>query len=83
MTPEVPDNRATRMANAVHDGRPVEPDDVRQGRSGRRILTILLVSAAAAAALLFAVFAFNSSKLAATDGNARTDAEGAALFDQP
>jgi len=83
MTPEVPTNRASRMADAVNNGRPVEPDDVRQGRSGRRILMILLVSSAAAAALLFAVFAFNSPDLAATDGNARTDAEGAARFDQP
>ena len=45
-----------RVADAVHEGRPVEAQDARQGRSGQRILLLLIVSAGAAALLLLGLW---------------------------
>lgn len=42
----------SHSADAVHDHHAVEAQYVRQGRSGRRTLVILLLSAGAAAVLL-------------------------------
>lgn len=69
-----------RSADAVHEGRPVEAQYVRQGRGGVRIVLLLVVSAVLAAAGLFAVWALWSGGLAST--GARGDqAVGARAFE--
>ncbi|RZJ44299.1 MAG: hypothetical protein EON86_03595 [Brevundimonas sp.] len=45
-----------KVADAVHEGRPIEAQYVRQGRSGVRILLLLVVSAGAAAVLLLGLW---------------------------
>lgn len=61
---------------------PIHPDheeikvqDVRQGRSGRRILMILIVSAGAAAILLLGLFALNGPALDASNAGESGAAE--------
>jgi hypothetical protein len=50
----------SHSADAVHDHHAVEAQYVRQGRGGRRILVILLLSAGAAAVLLIGMWAVSN-----------------------
>lgn len=74
MTHESPHDHS---ADAVHEGRPVEAQYVRQGRGGKRILMVLL-GALAMVAIAFAVIWFASagrfSQTNANDGDQAVDA---------
>lgn len=50
------DDPHSHAADAVHEGRPVEAQYVRQGRPGVRILWLLIISAGAAAILLIGMW---------------------------
>lgn len=63
------DNPHDRAADAVHDGRPVEAQYVRQGRAGVRILTLLIVSAGAAAVLLLGMWFLSQGGFSNTNAN--------------
>lgn len=58
----------SHSADAVNTHHAVEAQYVRQGRSGRRILMILLLSAGAAAVLLIGMWAVSNSGFARQDG---------------
>jgi len=64
-------------ADAVHEGRPVEAQYVRQGRGGKRIMMVLF-GALALVVIAFAVIYFASasrlSQTNANDGDQRVDA---------
>ncbi|SFS36878.1 hypothetical protein [Brevundimonas viscosa] len=74
MTHESPHDHS---ADAVHEGRPVEAQYVRQGRGGKRILMVLLVGIALVT-IAFAVIWFASagrlSQTNANDGDQPIDA---------
>jgi len=59
------DDPHSKVADAVHEGRPAEAQYVRQGRSGRRILLLLVVSAGAAAVLLLGIWLIANGGFAA------------------
>ncbi|RZJ29508.1 MAG: hypothetical protein EON85_06800 [Brevundimonas sp.] len=69
-----------RVADAVHEGRPVEAQYVRQGRSGVRILLLLVVSAAAAAVLLLGLWAVTNGRFAALEPSSAEKAAEAQAF---
>ena len=78
----------SHSADAVHDHHAVEAQYVRQGRSGRRTLVILLLSAGAAAVLLIGMWAVSNTGFQRQDGaaapapvTAATEAPDAALAD--
>lgn len=75
-----PDNPHDRAADAVHQGRPVEAQYVRQGRGGVRILTLLIVSAGAAAVLLLGLWFVSQGGFAATNANKGDQAVDVAAF---
>lgn len=79
MTHDSPHDRA---ADAVHEGRPVEAQYVRQGRGGVRILTLLIVSAGAAAVLLLGIWFVSHGGFAATNANDGDQAVDAAAFSE-
>ena len=56
-----------KSADAVHEGRPVEAQYVRGGRSGTRILMLLLVSTAAVAILLLGMWLVSHGGFAQTN----------------
>ncbi|QQQ19866.1 hypothetical protein JIP62_07210 [Brevundimonas vitis] len=67
----------SKVADAVHEGRPAEAQYVRQGRSGRRILLLLVVSAGAAAVLLLGIWLISNGGFQAQnteDGGVAADA---------
>jgi hypothetical protein len=74
MTHESPHDRS---ADAVHEGRPVEAQYVRQGRGGKRIMMVLLAGLALIV-IAFAVIYFSSAgrlaQLNANDGDQAVDA---------
>ncbi len=73
MTDQDPHSRA---ADAVHEGRPVEAQYVRQGRGGSRILMVLLgglVLVGIAFALIYAVSAGGFARTNANDGDQAVD----------
>ena len=74
------DNPHDRAADAVHQGRPVEAQYVRQGRGGVRILTLLIVSAGAAAILLLGIWFFSQGGFSATNANDGDQAVDVAAF---
>ncbi|OGN43593.1 MAG: hypothetical protein A2623_00575 [Caulobacterales bacterium RIFCSPHIGHO2_01_FULL_70_19] len=77
MTHESPHDHS---ADAVHEGRPVEAQYVRQGRGGKRILMVLL-GALAMVAIAFAVIWFASAgRLSQTNANDGDQAVDAAAF---
>jgi flagellar basal body-associated protein FliL len=55
----------------------------RQGRSGKPILWVLVISTVLAAAALFGSWAMKSNDLAATQGSNASKAEAAATFSTP
>lgn len=77
MTHESPHDQS---ADAVHEGRPVEAQYVRQGRGGKRILMVLL-GGLAMVAIAFAVIWFASAgRLSQTNANDGDQAVDAAAF---
>ena len=73
-----------KVAEAVHEGRPVEAQYVRQGRSGVRILLLLAVSAGAAAVLLIGMWMVSNGGFAALNPSpAEKAAEAQAFNDDP
>ena len=74
------DNPHDRVADAVHEGRPVEAQYVRQGRGGVRILTLLIVSAGAAAILLLGMWFLSQGGFSNTNANDGDQAVDAAAF---
>ncbi|WP_427790605.1 hypothetical protein [Brevundimonas diminuta] len=60
-------------ADPEHEPHPIPAQDARQGRNGRRLLTVLIVSLAAAALLLLGWWAMNNNNLQKTaDANSAT-----------
>lgn len=53
----------SRSVEAEQDPNPISAQDARQGRNGRRLLTVLIVSVAAAALLLLGWWAMNNNNL--------------------
>ncbi len=66
----------SRSVDAIHQGRPVEAQYARQGRSGVRILWLLIVSAGAAAILLLGLWFVSQGGFARTNAN-----DGAQIVD--
>lgn len=75
------DDPHARAADAVHEGRPVEAQYVRQGRKGSRILVILVVSAGAAALLLLGMWLVSHGGFARTNPDLAAQAENAQAFE--
>ena len=81
MTQQPPhDSPHDHVADAVHEGRPVEAQYVRQGRGGVRILTLLVISAAAAAILLLGMWFVSQGGFARTNANIGNQAVDAQAF---
>ncbi len=73
----------SQAADAVHDGRPVEAQYVRQGRRGTHVVWILTVSLVLVVAGFLAVWLSHGENFAATDSdNNKTPAE-ASVFASP
>ena len=71
------DSPHDHSADAVHEGRPVEAQYVRQGRGGKRIMMVLLGGLALlviAFAVIWLASAGRLSQLNANDGDQATDA---------
>lgn len=79
MTHESPHDHS---AHAVHEGRPVEAQYVRQGRGGVRILTLLVISAGAAAILLLGMWFLSQGGFARTNANDGDQAVDSQAFSQ-
>lgn len=71
-----------KVADAVHEGRPVEAQYVRGGRGGVRILTLLVVSAGAAAILLLGMWFVSNGGFDNTNANAGQQPVDAQAFSQ-
>ncbi len=79
MTHESPHDK---VADAVHEGRPVEAQYVRGGRGGVRILTLLIVSAGAAAILLLGMWFVSNGGFDNTNANTGQQPVDAQAFSQ-
>lgn len=77
MTHESPHDHS---ADAVHEGRPVEAQYVRQGRGGVRILTLLAISLAAVAILLLGMWFLSSGGFASTNDNVVAETDDVRAF---
>ena len=77
------DDPHSRAADAVNEHRPVEAQYVRQGRSGVRILTLLIISAGAAAILLLGMWLLSQGGFAAQNVNNGDQAVDARAFRDP
>ena len=71
-----------KVADAVHEGRPVEAQYVRAGRGGVRLLTVLIVSAGAAAVLLIGMWFLSQGGFARTNANNGDQAVDSQAFSQ-
>lgn len=67
-------------AEAVHEGRPVDAQDVRGARPGKRILWLLILSGGAAAILLLGMWFVSNSGFAAQNPDTGQQAVDAAAF---
>lgn len=81
MTPEQT-NGATKVADAVHEHRPADPDLVRGARPGSRILLILILSAGAAAVLLLGMWFLSNGGFASQNPNNGQQAVDAQAFNE-
>ncbi|MDO9607157.1 MAG: hypothetical protein Q7J26_01420 [Brevundimonas sp.] len=70
----------TKITNADRPSRPVDAQSTRQGRSGVRILWLLIISGGAAAVLLLAIWAFSQGGMANTNANDGDQAVDAGAF---
>jgi cytoskeletal protein RodZ len=70
----------SRAADAVHEGRPVEEQFVKQGRGGRRITLVLIVAFVLTALGFLIVQLVYAPDFAAGDANAGQQAVDAAAF---
>ena len=77
MTHQDPHSRAS---DPVQQGRPVEAQYARQGRSGVRILWLLVVSAGAAAVLLLGMWFVSQGGFSSTNANDGGQAVDAQAF---
>lgn len=77
MTHEDPHSRA---ADAVHEGRPVEAQYVKQGRGGRRIMLVLFGGIALVAVAFGLLWLSTSGRIADTNANDGDQAVDAAAF---
>ena len=73
----------SQAADAVHEGRPVEAQYVRQGRRGTHVMWILVTSLVLVLVGLLAVWGFHMGPFAGTEDSARAQAAEAAEFDTP
>lgn len=76
------DDPHSKSADAVHEGRPVEAQYVRQGRGGVRILTLLVLSAGAAAILLLGMWFLSQGGFARTEANTGGQAVDTRAFNE-
>ena len=70
-----------KAADAVHEGRPVEAQDVRGGGKGRRIFVILMVSLSAVAVLLLGMWFVSQGGFADTNANTGAQPVDVRAFD--
>ncbi|MFK0300425.1 hypothetical protein ACIQTU_14535 [Brevundimonas sp. NPDC090276] len=73
----------SHSADAVEHHDPIEAQYVRQGRGGKRILWLLIVSAGAAAVLLLGMWLLSNSGFQAVNADAGGTKEDSAAFSQP
>ncbi len=72
----------SHSADAVEHHAPIEAQYVRQGRGGRRILWLLIVSGGAAALLLLGMWLLSNSGFQTVNADAGGDKADAAAFSQ-
>ncbi|WP_374515671.1 hypothetical protein, partial [Brevundimonas sp.] len=77
MTHESPHDHS---ADAVHEGRPVEAQYVRQGRGGKRILMVLLIGLALVAVAFAVIWLSSAGGLSQTNANDGDQPVDAAAF---
>lgn len=75
------DDPHSQAADAVHEGRPVEAQYVRQGRPGVRILWLLIISAGAAAVLLIGMWLVSNNGFQTVNPTAGEEAAQSQAFD--
>lgn len=73
----------SHSADAVEHHVPIEAQYVRQGRGGRRILWLLIVSGGAAAVLLLGMWLLSNSGFQTVNPGAGGTKEDSAAFSQP
>ena len=73
----------SHSADAVEHHDPIEAQYVRQGRGGKRILWLLIVSGGAAAVLLLGMWLLSNSGFQTVNPNAGGEKEDSAAFSQP
>jgi hypothetical protein len=73
----------SHSADAVERHVPIEAQYVRQGRGGRRILWLLIVSGGAAAVLLLGMWLLSNSGFQSVNPDAGGTREDATAFDAP
>ena len=73
----------SQSAAAVHEGRPVEAQYVRQGRRGTHVIWILAASLALVVVALLAVWGLHMGPFAATEDSPRAQAAEASDFNTP
>lgn len=76
-----PTDPHSKSADAVHEGRPVEAQYVRQGRPGVRILWLLILSGGAAAILLIGIAWVTQGGFSNTNANDGDQAVDVRAFD--
>ena len=73
----------SHSADAVEHQAPIEAQYVRQGRSGKRILWILILSAGATATLLLGMWLLSNGGFQTVNPDAGGTREDVAPFDEP
>jgi hypothetical protein len=74
------DDPHSRSADAVHEGRPVEEQFIKQGRGGRRISIVMGVGIALTAIGFIILFLVFSPGFSSTEGESGNQAVDAAAF---
>jgi hypothetical protein len=73
----------SQAADAVHEGRPVEAQYVRQGRRGTHVLWILIISLALVAVGFLAVWGLHMGPFQSTEPNTGKQVSDAVAFSAP